>query len=42
MDLKALPLNVRITSTYVEKTLNSTNLIKEEQDHLHIRGENLS
>ena len=40
MDLKALPLNVRITSTYVEKTIAGNIQLVSYKDHLHIRGEN--
>ena len=33
-------LAIGITSTYVEKTLSIGKMMYEEQDHLHIRGEN--
>ena len=35
-----LSLKVRITSTYVEKIIISSNNLRMFEDHLHIRGEN--
>ena len=32
--------NYRITSTYVEKTVSALHVLRWNQDHLHIRGEN--
>ena len=42
MNLKALPMNVRITSTYVENTCCNPHPDLDLKDHLHIRGEYLA
>ena len=39
-DPETLRTHDRITSTYVEKTIESSEHLYELQDHLHIRGEN--
>ena len=33
------PVNIRITSTYVENTVITIDSQAEDEDHLHIRGE---
>ena len=35
-------VSIRITSTYVEKTKTHVRVSSDNQDHLHIRGENFS